>query len=37
MARVQMTPVTKFALYFLRFYLIVLLGLILVRFLRAFS
>jgi hypothetical protein len=36
MARVKMTPVTKFALYFLRVYLIALLVLILVRFLRVF-
>ncbi len=35
MARVQMTPMTKIALYFLRFYLIALLGLIIVRFLKA--
>ncbi len=36
MARVKMTPLTKFALYFLRIYLIALLALILVRFLRVF-
>jgi hypothetical protein len=36
MARVKMTPLTKFALYLLRVYLIVLLVLILVRFLRVF-
>jgi len=36
MARVKMTPVTKFALSFLMVYLIALLGLILVRFLRVF-
>jgi hypothetical protein len=36
MARVKMTLVTKFALYFLRVYLIALLVLILVRFLRVF-
>ncbi len=37
MARVKMTPLTKVALYFLRIYLIVLLALILVRFLRLFG
>ncbi len=36
MARVKMTPLTKFALYVLRVYLILLLALILVRFLRVF-
>ncbi len=36
MARVKMTGLTKFALYVLRVYLIVLLALILVRFLRVF-
>lgn len=36
MPRVKTTPLTRFALYFLRFYLIFLLGLLLVRFLRAF-
>jgi hypothetical protein len=36
MARVQMTRTTKIALYFLRVYLIALLALILVRFLRLF-
>ncbi len=36
MARVQMTRMTKIALYFLRFYLVFLLVLILVRFLRVF-
>ncbi len=36
MARVQMTRTTKVALYFLRFYLVGLLILILVRFLRVF-
>ncbi len=36
MARVKMTPFTKGALYVLRIYLIVLLALILVRFLRVF-
>jgi hypothetical protein len=34
MARVQMTPMTKIALYFLRVYLIALLALIIVRFLK---
>jgi hypothetical protein len=37
MARVQMTRTTKIALYFLRFYLVGLLALILVRFLRIFE
>ncbi len=37
MARVKMTPFTKVTLYFLRVYLIVLLVLILVRFLRVFG
>ncbi len=36
MARVKMTPLTKAALYFLRVYLIVLLVVLLVRFLRVF-
>ena len=36
MPRVQMTPMGKVALFFLRFYLIALLGLLLVRFLRLF-
>lgn len=36
MARVKMTPMTKAALYFLRVYLIVLLVVLLVRFLRVF-
>ena len=36
MPRVKMTPMVKFALYFLRVYLVVLLGLLLVRFLRVF-
>ena len=34
MPRVKMTPMVKFALYFLRAYLVVLLGLLLVRFLK---
>jgi hypothetical protein len=34
MPRVQMTPTARAALYFLRIYLVVLLGLLLVRFLR---
>lgn len=37
MARVQMTRTTKIALYFLRFYLVALLVLILIRFLRVFD
>jgi hypothetical protein len=37
MARVQMTRTTRIALYFLRFYLIGLLTLILIRFLRVFE
>lgn len=36
MARVKMTPFTKIALYLLMVYVIVLLALILVRFLRVF-
>ncbi len=36
MPRVKMTPVVRFALYFLRIYLIFLLTLLLVRFLRIF-
>ncbi len=36
MPRVQMTRTVRIALYFLRFYLIVLLALILVKFLRTF-
>ena len=34
MPRVQLTPATRFALYLLRFYVIFLLTLLLVRFLR---
>ena len=37
MARVEMTKMTRVALICLRFYLILLLGLILVKFLRTFS
>jgi hypothetical protein len=37
MPRVQMTPMVKFALYFLRVYLVVLLVLLLIRFLRIFD
>jgi len=33
MPRVKMTPMTKFALYFLRVYLVFLLGLLLYKFL----
>lgn len=36
MPRVHMTPMVKAALYFLRFYLVLLLGLLVVRFLRIF-
>ena len=36
MPRVRMTPTVKAALLFLRFYLIALLGLLVVRFLRIF-
>ncbi len=36
MPRVPMTPMVRFALYFLRVYLIVLLGLLLVRFVQLF-
>ncbi len=34
MARIQMTPMVKFALYFLRVYLIVLLTLLLIKFIK---
>ena len=37
MPRVQMTPVARFALYFLRIYLILLLGLLVFRFLQVFQ
>ncbi len=37
MPRVQMTPTVRFALYFLRFYLVLLLLLLVVRFLRVFK
>jgi hypothetical protein len=36
MPRIKTTPMVKFALYFLRAYLIVLPGLILVKFIRTF-
>jgi hypothetical protein len=36
MPRVQMTPMVRFALYFLRVYLLLLLGLLVVRFMRVF-
>ncbi len=36
MPRVQMTPMVRFALYFLRVYLILLLSLLVVRFLQVF-
>jgi hypothetical protein len=36
MPRVQMTPMVRFALYFLRVYLVVLLTLLVVRFLQVF-
>lgn len=36
MPRVQMTRTTRIALYFLRFYLIVLLALIVVKFVKVF-
>ncbi len=36
MPRVQMTPMVRFALYFLRIYLILLLSLLIVRFLQVF-
>ncbi len=36
MPRVEMTPTVRLALYFLRLYLIVLLALLLIRFLRVF-
>lgn len=34
MPRVKMTPLTRWALFFLRFYLILLLGLLILRFTR---
>jgi hypothetical protein len=37
MPRVQMTPTVRFALYFLRVYLVILLLLLVVRFLRIFT
>jgi hypothetical protein len=37
MARVQMTRPTRIALYCLRIYLVALLALIIIRFLRAFA
>ena len=37
MPRVKLTRSTKFALYFLRFYLIFLMGLLLFRFIKTFS
>ena len=36
MPRVKMTPTVRFALYFLRVYLVVLLTLLVVRFLQVF-
>jgi hypothetical protein len=36
MPRVQMTPLVRYALYFLRFYLVVLLGLLAFRFIKVF-
>jgi hypothetical protein len=36
MPRLQMTPMVRFALYFLRVYLVVLLTLLVVRFLQVF-
>ena len=36
MPRVQMTPMVRFALYFLPIYLLALLALLIVRFLRVF-
>ncbi len=36
MPRVQMTPMVRLALYFLRLYLILLLSLLVVRFLQVF-
>jgi len=37
MPRVRMTPAARFALYFLRVYLVLLLALLVVRFLKAFD
>jgi hypothetical protein len=36
MSRIQMTPVVKLVLYFLRFYLIFLLVLIIIKFVKVF-
>jgi len=36
MPRVKITPMVRFALYFLRAYLVLLLGLLLIRFLQVF-
>jgi hypothetical protein len=36
MPRIKTTPMVKFALYFLRVYLIILLALIMVKFIRVF-
>jgi hypothetical protein len=36
MPRVKMTPTVRFALYFLRFYLVLLMGLLVLRFLKGF-
>ena len=36
MPRIQMTPMVRFALYFLRIYLIILFGLLVFRFLQVF-
>ncbi len=37
MPRIRMTPMVKFALYFLRFYLIFLLTLIIIKFVKVFA
>jgi len=37
MPRIEMTPAVRFALFFLRVYLIVLLGLITLKFVRTFA
>jgi len=37
MSRIEMTPTVRFALFFLRVYLIVLLGLITLKFVRTFA
>ena len=37
MPKIRMTPMVRFALYFLRIYLIILFGLLVLRFLQVFK